>query len=147
MKKNTLIRSEKLHAVKVEEGSSVAQRKSPKKSSPDPSDAVPDNMHQIPSAKSKQSESVRIEPILIKPAGKTKAPSKRTEVSAGKPVKKSLGKIHPKSMASHPPPEQPVWEQDNPVKDRIEALKLRNAELAEQLQRLQQTQPVRGKQS
>lgn len=147
MKKNTLIRSEKPHAVKVEEGSSVAQRKSAKKSSPLPSQDVPNNFQKVPANSSKKSEHVRIEPTLTPPSGKAKPPSKRSAPSAAKPLKKSPEKAPAPSKAQRAPDAQPVWENDNPIKHRIEALKTRNAELAEQLQRLQPMPPIRGKQS
>ena len=147
MKKNTLIRSEKPHAVKVEEGSSVAQRKSAKKSAPLPSEDVPDNLQKMAAIPSKKSEPLRIEPTLTPAAGKAKPPSKRSAPSAAKPLKKSPEKAPAQSKAQRTPDAPPVWEKDNPIKHRIEALKIRNAELAEQLQRLQPTPPIRGKQS
>jgi hypothetical protein len=48
------------------------------------------------------------------------------------------------ALDAAPTPIQPIWEQDNPVKARIEELQALNAQLTEQLQRLPTTRTLRG---
>lgn len=195
MKKTTLVRSDKPHAVKMAEGTNVAQRKSAKKTSgPEAPSAPPDNIQKIapePVAATEPAVVTAVVPaMLLKPVrAKTKltpartpstpsapsapnsvSPTAKTKAAAKpKPPLKSAAPAKPKAatkpaakarpsaapkLAPKPapqpapkpaPPPEPVWEQDNPIKKRIEQLKTRNAQLAEQLQRLQSSTTARGK--
>jgi hypothetical protein len=55
------------------------------------------------------------------------------------------GSAKAQAQQAAPTPTEPIWEQDNPVKTRIDQLRARNAQLAEQLQRLPQMPTARGK--
>lgn len=180
MKKTTLVRSDKPHAVKMAEGTNVAQRKSAKKTSgPEAPSAPPDNIQKIapePVAATEPAVVTAVVPaMLLKPVrAKTKltpartpstpsapnsvSPTAKTKAAAKpKAATKTAAKARPSAapkLAPKPapqpapkpaPPPEPVWEQDNPIKKRIEQLKTRNAQLAEQLQRLQSSTTARGK--
>jgi hypothetical protein len=164
MKKSTLIRSDKPHSVQVTEGSSVAQRKSTpeKPSSPDtPKTPEPlNNIQLAPEVKAvkprKAATSKALEapeptpapaaskvPVAAKPPKAQRKPAAKT--ASRKPRNTSGVKIHAARETSSPAaPVLPVWEQDNPVKARIEELQALNAQLTEQLQRLPTTRTLRG---
>ena len=79
-------------------------------------------------------------------------PQSKTASGPTARAKPKLRTVPPSSSAkSHPLDEaptqnEPIWEQDNPVKTRIDQLRARNAQLAEQLQRLPQMPTARGNQ-
>jgi hypothetical protein len=163
MKPNTLIRSDKPHAVNMPAGSNVAARKSTQKFKPsETTNDSPTNIQKVmpvktpkikriepPTAPAKtvrakatkslplQSPSTPVKPQTA--SGKTARPKPklRTALPSGS------AKAQPQQAA--PTPTEPVWEQDNPVKTRIDQLRARNAQLAEQLQRLPQMPTARGK--
>lgn len=145
MKQNTLIRSDKPHAVNMPAGSNVAQRKSPPKASvpEQPPEAAP-NIQKVVTTKSPKVPGIS----APTPAAKT-VRVKATRISSveAPPKKTKARNTSPKSSVKTPAPTpaEPIWEQDNPVKARIEQLRTRNAQLAEQLQRLQKTPTARGK--
>lgn len=167
MKKPALIRSDKPHAVQVTEGSSVAQRKSTTKKSAAPD--TPETLVNIqlapavkPAKPRKTSANKALaaaestpEPVATQAAeaaapSKAKAKPKRQGKAA---LKKAVRKPRSTSPDKTPAPTQealpvapvlPVWEQDNPVKARIEELQALNAQLSEQLQRLPTTRTLRG---
>lgn len=160
MKKSTLVRSDKPHAVKMAEGTNVAQRKSVKKASaPEAPQPAPDNIQKITPAKAPKTETLEVPAMLLKPtrakasprpAQPQSLPSRATRPKAAAKPKapaKAAAKAQPAAAPLAPPaaPPEPVWEQDNPIKNRIEKLKTRNAQLAEQLQRLQSSPTARGK--
>lgn len=147
MKKNTLIRSDKPHAVKMAEGENVAQRKSAPKSSPQEHNTdTPDNLQKLPPVKTARSKRVQTPAAEPTPAARPKAKLGRSPEPSAKPVKKRSSSPKPRAPTSVTPlaPAQPLWESDNPIKSRIEQLKTRNAQLAEQLQRLTSARPARG---
>lgn len=148
MKKNTVIRNDSPHAVKMSEGSNVAERKLKKV------DAV------------KEAESKPNVNVLVKPAPEiTPVPVKAPKRSAVKPRPSVRLKTAPSAPPAPPPlsiqavkpmatiaaapmlTEADLWEQDNPVKSRLAQLKTRNALLDEQLQRLKTPFHARGKKS
>jgi len=161
VKKSTLVRSDKPHAVKMAEGTNVAQRKSVKKASaPEAPKPAPDNIQKITPAKAPKTEPLEVPAAPLKPArAKARArpaqpqpkPSQATKPKAAAKPKapaKPAAKARPAAAPLAAPPAAPpeaVWEQDNPIKNRIEKLKTRNAQLAEQLQRLQSSPTARGK--
>jgi hypothetical protein len=163
MKPNTLIRSDKPHAVNMPAGSNVAARKSTQKfKPPEPTEDSPTNIQKVMPVKTPKIK--RIEP-LTGPAKtvRTNAANSQPPETPSKPVKpqtasgktaRPKAKLRtaqpPDSAKAHaqqaaPTPTEPVWEQDNPVKARIDQLRARNAQLAEQLQRLPQMPTARGK--
>lgn len=176
MKKDTLIRSDRAHTVKMQEGSDVAQRKTVKKDSlvNPPDTPLPSNFQKIPttetvpSSKSKakapasktRSKALASAPEADSPVRtakpKPKAPS-RGKVPAAKPIKTQAAATIPtpapaqtsKSKSGRavpvPAPMNNVWEANNPIQQRLALLRTRNAEIEEQIQRLQQSMPARGK--
>jgi hypothetical protein len=165
MKKSTLIRSDKPHAVQVTEGSSVAQRKSatPKSASPDTPEPLK-IIQKAPAAKGARPRKASAPKALAafesnpapaaspapvaanSPKTKTKSTDKPAlKTAVRKPRNTSPDKTPDPMQAALPvAPVLPVWEQDNPVKARIEELQALNAQLSEQLQRLTTTRPTRG---
>lgn len=148
MKKNTVIRNDSPHAVKMSEGSNVAERKLKKV------DAV------------KEAEPKPNVNVLVKPTPEiTPVPVKAPKRSAVKPRPSVRLKTAPSAPPAPPPlsiqavkpmatitaapmlTEADLWEQDNPVKSRLAQLKTRNALLDEQLQRLKTPFHARGNKS
>jgi hypothetical protein len=133
VKKSTLVRSDKPHAVKMAEGTNVAQRKNPKKTNdPDAPTEPALNIQKLPPA-----EVARPEPIALLAAAAKPLRAKATQPKAPAPAR-AHAKAQPET------PAEPIWEQDNPIKRRIEDLKTRNAQLAEQIQRVQNSSTARG---
>lgn len=163
VKKSTLIRSDKPHAVNMPAGSNVAQRKGPPKvSDPDQSTEAPPNIQKAATTKAPKvqrvtaptpaAKTVRAKAALSRSSdvpAKTTKPKAPLKGTTAKKAVKSTSKARstaPKTSAKAAAAlAEPVWEQDNPVKARIEQLRTRNAQLAEQLQRLQRTPTARGK--
>ena len=160
MKKSTVIRSDKPHAVKMTEGSSVAQRKSSaKKPEKVAEDEAPVNIQKLAPVKTAKSKRLLITETPVKPVKAAKAkPLDKAPVAVAK-SKDSSAKSNSNPKASKPKPkrkpvavkaakpmviEVPLWEQDNPIKARIEQLKATNAQLSEQLQRLPSSRSARG---
>ena len=166
MKPNTLIRSDKAHAVNMPAGSNVAARQNTQKFKPsEPTDDSPTNTQKVmpvktpkikriepPAAPVKtvrskaaispppQAPSKPVKPVKPKTAsGKTARPQPKLRTS------QPSGSAKAQAQTAAPTPTEPVWEQDNPVKTRIDQLRARNAQLAEQLQRLPQMPTARGK--
>jgi hypothetical protein len=163
MKPNTLIRSDKAHAVNMPAGSNVAARQNTQKFKPsEPTDDSLTNTQKVMPVKTPKIK--RIEP----PAAPVKTVRSKAAISPppqapSKPVKPKTasgktarpqpklrttqpsGSAKAQAQPAAPTPTEPVWEQDNPVKTRIDQLRARNAQLAEQLQRLPQMPIARGK--
>lgn len=161
MKKSTLIRSDKPHTVQMAEGSSVAQRKSTAKKPVTPGTPEPlENIQLATAVKTAKPRKASTSKALAAPEptpapAASKAPvAAKSPTAKRKPVPKtatrkprttSAVKSPESTQASLPAaPVLPVWEQDNPVKTRIEELKALNAQLSEQLQRLPNTRTLRG---
>jgi hypothetical protein len=164
MKKSTLIRSDKPHSVQVTEGSSVAQRKSTaKKTSTPETPKTPEpvkNLQLAPEVKAAKPRKASISKPLAAPEPSPAPAASKAPVAAKPP--KAKRKLAPKTAAQKPrntsavkspepipaslpaAPVLPVWEQDNPIKARIEELQALNAQLSEQLQRLPTTRTLRG---
>ncbi len=165
MKKQTLIRSDKPHAVQVTEGSNVAQRKSTSKKTASPDTPEPlMNTQLAPAVKAAKPRKAKAPKALeaTEPLTQTKAPQapladKPTKPQAKRKAKPALKTATRKPRKTSPDktpapmeaalpvaPVLPVWEQDSPVKARIEELQALNAQLSEQLQRLPTTRTLRG---
>lgn len=149
MKKSTLIRSDKPHSVKMTEGSNIAQRKNAAKK-PEKVDETPapENIQKTAAVKVSKPRRVSTPTPQSKPA-RRKAPPPSSPAPAKDPAKKATTakpRARPSTVKSKPTPpaEVPLWEQDNPVKARIEQLRVLNAQLSEQLQRLPTSRPARG---
>jgi hypothetical protein len=163
MKPNTLIRSDKAHAVNMPAGSNVAARQNTQKfKTSEPADDSPANIQKVmpvktPKIKPIEPPAAPVKTVRAKAAisPPPPAPSKpvKPKTASGKTARPQpkLRNALPSSSAkaqvqeAAPTPTEPVWEQDNPVKTRIDQLRARNAQLAEQLQRLPQMPTARGK--
>jgi hypothetical protein len=128
------------------EGSNVAQRKNPvKKPEPVVEAPVADNIQKLTPVKTSKPKRVVAPVVAAKPA-RTKAKLKAeppTGPAPPKPKKPRAQAVKVKTPAPAPV-EMPLWEQDNPIKARIEQLNALNAQLSEQLQRLPSSRPARG---
>lgn len=148
MKKNTVLRNESPHAVKMQAGSNVAEHKSRKVAGV-----------KEPAAKTKV-DSPTVSPPVVEapPAAAKTAPRTPAKPRAKARLKSPAQTSAPAARQSSRPPEDPpavpsppvldeaaLWEQDSPVKTRLAQLKTRNALLSEQLQRLKSPLPARGK--
>lgn len=148
MKKNTVLRNESPHAVKMQAGSNVAEHKSRKVAGV-----------KEPAAKTKVDSPTVSPPVVEVPpaAAKTapRTPAKpRAKARLKSPAQTSAPAARQSSRPAEDPPAVPsppvldeaaLWEQDSPVKTRLAQLKTRNALLSEQLQRLKSPLPARGK--
>ena len=157
MKKSTLIRSDKPHAVKMTAGSNVAQRKGPAKAKePDQPAPLQANIQKVAPTKAPKVQRTASPTSVVKTVRakasltrQIEAPAKipKAKATPAKAAKPKARTTSPKSSAKvqAPAPTEPIWEQNNPIKARIEQLRARNAQLAEQLQRLEKTPTARGK--
>lgn len=148
MKKNTVLRNESPHAVKMQAGSNVAEHKSRKVAGV-----------KEPAAKTKVDSPTVSPPVVEAPPAAAKTASRAPAKPRAKARLKSPAQTSaPAARQSSRPPEDPpavpsppvldeaaLWEQDSPVKTRLAQLKTRNALLSEQLQRLKSPLPARGK--
>ena len=147
MKKNTVLRNESPHAVKMQAGSNVAERKSRKVA------GVKEPMAKAPiSAKVNIPPAATAAPVVAKTGPRTPA-KPRAKVRLKTPIQVASPEVlqaprPPDTPAASPPPvldEAALWEQDSPVKNRLAQLRTRNALLGEQLQRLKSPSQARGK--
>jgi hypothetical protein len=165
MKQNKLIRSDKPHSVNMPEGSNVAARQSTQKFKA--SDAVDESPTHIQKAAPVKNPKIKDIEAPVQPAKKVRAKAAKglpieapTQRVKPKPATGKTARPKPKLRSAQaqsraktkapaqdaaPAPVVPVWEKDNPVKTRIDQLISRNAQLAEQLQRLPQMPIARGK--
>ena len=133
VKKSTLVRSDKPHAVKMAEGTNVAQRKNPKKTNDSNVSTEPaPNFQKLPPV-----DAARPEPIAF-PAAATKPVRAKATQPKAPAAPRATAKAQPETQA------QAIWQQDNPIKRRIDDLKARNAQLAEQIQQVQTFSTARG---
>lgn len=151
MTQKTLIRNDSPHEVKVREGSNVAEHRGPK---------IKGEHEPVPPP-------LPVDPVMDIPADEAPAMAKVKKRAPAKPRAKPRltpqpGILPPGLHSAPPPPTAPaqaqpqgpmlplieaeaLWELDNPVKERLSALRTRNAVLTEQIQRLQQPLKARGK--
>ena len=148
MKKNTVLRNESPHAVKMQAGSNVAERKTRKAATVKESEnkvKVDEPANKPPLAK------VVTAPTKAAPSASPKPRAKaRLKTSAQKDRSEApLTPQPPQTPPAAPPPpvldEAALWDQDNPVRKRVAQLRARNALLGEQLQRLKPPFQARGK--
>ena len=148
MKKNTLIRNDSPHAVKMNEGSNVAERRVKKVA------AVKEDEPK-PSVSLLVKPTPEITPVPVKAPKRSAVkprPSVRLKTAPpAKPAPASLPiqAVKPLAAITAAPilDEAALWEQDNPVKSRLAQLRTRNALLDEQLQRLKTPFHAQGKKS
>lgn len=134
MPPNTLFRRDTKQAVNMSTGSNAAEPQTKQTlSEPVAQPVAPSNIQKLPhpqhnpakrkAANTLLAKSLRVKAILAQP-GKA-AGQVPTQVPAPAPA-----------PAPTPVPSLAIWGHDSAVKKRIEQLKIRNAQLAEQLQRL-----------
>ena len=134
MPPNTLFRRDTKQAVNMSTGSNVAEPQTKQTlSEPVAQPVAPSNIQKLPhpqhnpakrkAANTLLAKSLRVKAILAQP-GKA-AGQLPTQVPAPAPA-----------PAPTPVPSLAIWGHDSAVKKRIDQLKIRNAQLAEQLQRL-----------
>jgi len=147
MTQNTLIRSAKKHAVKMTAGSNVAERKTSRKfKEPETPAEAPVNIQKVAPVKTtaakRKTASAPTKTVRAKATPVQAAPLP----PSSKPKKAAKPRTAATKNKSDTPPAvvQPAWGQDSPVKQRIDLLKTRNAQLAEQLQRLTSSPTARG---
>ena len=136
MPPNTLFRRDTKQAVNMSAGTNVAEPQTKQTlSEPVAQPVAPSNIQKLPhpqhnpakrkAANTLLAKSLRVKAILAQP-GKA-AGQVPTQASAPAPAP---------APAPTPVPSLAIWGHDSAVKKRIEQLKIRNAQLAEQLQRL-----------
>lgn len=147
MKKNTVLRNESPHAVKMQAGSNVAERKSRKPAGvKEPAAKAPVNAKAPPPPAATVAPAVAKPPLRTPAKPRAKARLKTSTQVASPEVRQAPPAQEP--LAAPPPPvldEAALWEQDSPVKNRLAKLRTRNALLGEQLQRLKSPSQARGK--
>ena len=147
MTKNTLIRSAKKHAVNMTQGSNVAERKTSRKfkESETPAEA-PVNIQKVAPVKTNAAK----RKTATAPAKTVRAKATPAQAAPLPPSTKPNKSAKPRTAATKNKTNttaavaQPAWGQDSPVKKRIDLLKNRNAQLAEQLQRLPSSPTAQG---
>ena len=148
MKKNTVIRNDSPHAVKMSEGSNVAERKLKKVAAVKEAEPQPKvNLLVKPTPE--------ITPVPVKaPKRSTVKPRPRVRLKTAPPAPPApsplpIQAVNPMATITAAPmlTEADLWEQDNPVKSRLAQLRTRNTLLDEQLQRLKTPFHARGNKS
>ena len=148
MKKNTLIRNDSPHAVKMNEGSNVAERRVKKVAAvkeDEPKPSVSLLVKPTPEITPVPVKAPKRSAVKPRPSVRLKTPPPAPPAPAPLPIQavKPLAVITAAPMLD----EADLWEQDNPVKSRLAQLRTRNALLDEQLQRLKTPFHARGKKS
>lgn len=150
MATKTLIRSKKPHEVKLTEGSQVAQ--SPQAHAADEQQVPAMIRKNTGNRRASASASANAKPTAsvakTAPARK-KASSPAEKRPAAAPARKRSSKAEstPKAPSPRLPAKVPadgLWEADSAVMQRLQALVAHNAQLSEQLQRLQNTPLSKG---
>lgn len=175
MSKNQVLRSEQSHKVQMPEGSKTASRaRSRKSTEPAIEEQQPaDRVVKVPPT-ARAPAAAPAEVPRATPAARARAPvaapsppaarnkatldtrsknttRKTSATPATSPAKtpRSAAAPPPAPLRSTalppPPPESALWEAQSPVMARLEQLRTRNAQIAEQIQRLTLTLPTRGK--
>jgi hypothetical protein len=122
MPPNTLFRRDTKQAVNISVASDEAKPQTKQElSEPDAQPKAPANIQKIPVSA----------PARRKTASLFPGKSLRAKVTVTAPAKPAV-----QASAPIPSPNLTVWGEDSALKNRIEQLKIRNAQLAEQLQRL-----------
>jgi hypothetical protein len=174
MKKNTLIRNDSPHAVKMNEGSNVAERRVKKVAAvkeDEPKPSVSLLVKPTPEITPVPVKAPKRSAVKPRPSVRLKTAPPAPPVPAPLPIQavKPRPSVRLKTAPPAPPAPAPLpiqavkplaaitaapildeaalWEQDNPVKSRLAQLRTRNALLDEQLQRLKTPFHAQGKKS
>lgn len=131
MPPNTLFRRDTKQAVNISVASDEAEPQTQQKlSEPEAHPKAPANIQKVPLPTPSRRKTASLFP------GK----SLRAKVTVTAPGKPAV-----QASAPTPSPNPTVWGDDSALKNRIEQLKIRNAQLAEQLQRLSSSAKAQGK--
>jgi hypothetical protein len=114
--------------------------------------AKPPTAKARPKVKSKQQAKPVPTPVPKTATSKSRKATPRKSPKPKEPLAEALAvdaltpelPVKPTAPSAPTAPALPIWEQDNPVKARIEELQALNAQLTEQLQRLPTTRSLRG---
>ena len=150
MANKTLIRSQKKHEVKLSEGSQLAQSRKPHEET----GALP-----VPPLIRKGTSSKRASaapsPRTASPSAPRTTPARKKAKLVGEaaPAKTPKATRSPRDAAAKAPgprlpafvPADGLWEADSAVMQRLQALAQRNAQLSEQLQRIQNNPLPKGR--
>lgn len=153
MAPKTLIRSNKKHEVKLAQGSQVAQSQQPHAADEAP---VPTLIRK--GSGSRRSGAAEKPPAKAKAGSPAQTAPARQKVSAPAsspraPLAAARKRSSPRTNADKSPPSprlparvpaDGLWETDSPVQQRLQALLQRNAQLSEQMQRLQSQPAPKG---
>ena len=166
MATKTLIRSKKPHEVKLVDGTQLAQSQQPLAGEEVPVPALIRKASATSAASSRRSAKVAGTPasaagstkaavrkkpsVAAAPAARSpkkaapKAPAKDAAKAATKPAAKPAAKKVPSPRLPARVPADGLWETDSAVNQRLQALIERNAQLSEQLQRIQSNALPKG---
>ena len=147
MSKNQVLRPEKSHTVQMPEGSKTASRARTRKLTEPPIEerAEPERRVKAPPVTRPAAPAPAVAAALP-PAARSKAVlANRSKTTPRKPIAPPAPAPAPPVLPPPPPPESALWEARSPVMARLEQLRARNAQIAEQIQRLTLTLPPRGK--
>ena len=151
MNKNQVLRSDQPHQVQMPEGSKTASRKSTRKSA-EPAIEEPPGPERRFKTPDSQAQTHTETAMNAQPAAPSVRSKARLDISSKTPMRKpsppaeSL-RTPARSPAVPPPAESMLWESPSPVMARLQQLRTRNAQIAEQLQRLTLNLPNRGRSS
>lgn len=173
MSKNQVLRSEQSHKVQMPEGSKTASRARTRKttepaiedrppaermvkvppSARAPAAAPAEAPRPTPAARAKAPVAAPTAPATRSKAAlgnRSKSTPRKTATPAPPPAPAARSALAPPVAPQRPtpvpppPPESALWEAQSPVMARLEQLRTRNAQIAEQIQRLTLTLPPRG---
>jgi len=150
MSKNQVLRSDQPHQVQMPEGSKTASRKRTGKTSEPAIEERPEPARRLKTPPTPTAPAVAAPKPVPAPA-----PAARTKAKLGTRARTPERKAS--APAAAPAPARPVlaetpadnllWETPSPVMERLQQLRNRNAQIAEQIQRLTLTLPSRGRAS
>jgi hypothetical protein len=150
MTKNTVLRNDSPHAVKMLAGSNVAEHKSRKVAAPkEPAEKPkPKPATKVSVPPPAETQVAPVKPAKRAPAKpRAKVRLKTTQAAPSNEAVKPLPELPPTPLAPVPPvlDEADLWEQDSPVKNRLAQLRTRNSLLDEQIRKLKTPFQARGK--
>lgn len=150
MSKNQVLRSDQPHQVQMPDGSKTASRKRTTKTSEPAIEERPEPARRLKAPPAPAAPAV----AAPKPAP-APTPAVRSKAKLGTRARAPERKSSPPAAApaavrpvlTETPAENLLWETPSPVMERLQKLRNRNAQIAEQIQRLTLTLPSRGRAS
>lgn len=151
MSKNQVLRSDQPHQVQMPEGSKTASRKSTRKSEEPAIEEPPAPERRVKApaspAASRPATAVHAQPPApaVRSKPRLESSNRNTPRKTPPPAAPAPAAVRP--VPATPPAESMLWESPSPVMTRLQQLRTRNAQIAEQLQRLTLNLPTRGRAS